>query len=142
MLGPEQEGTNDDARFLADTVATFAPSAKLSLMANFDYGKQGDVKWLGIAGYARYQIDDRWAVAPRFEWLDDGDGFMTGGSQKLMDFTLTLEGKVAGGLLARFELRRDFSDVEVFTKDDGTTTKGQTGVTLGLVYAFSGKLGS
>jgi hypothetical protein len=141
MWGPEQDETNDDPRLLADTVVTVAPTSRLSLMANLDYGKQGDAKWLGVAGYARYQIDDRWAVSPRVEWLDDSDGFMTTTSQKLMDLTLTVEGKLAGGLLARLEVRRDFSDTDAFTKDDGTATKGQNGITLGLIYAFGGKLG-
>ena len=31
------------------------PRGKLSLMANFDYGKEGDVSWWGIAGYAKFQ---------------------------------------------------------------------------------------
>lgn len=140
MVGPEQTDTNDDARLLSDTVLTVAPGGKLTLMANFDYGKQGDAQWLGVAGYLRFQASEKIALIPRVEWLDDSDGFMTGTSQKLKEVTLTLEDKIAGGLLARVEFRRDFSDVAVFTDSDGGDSKGQSGVTVGLVYAFGGKL--
>jgi hypothetical protein len=140
MAGPEQTGTNSDTRYLADTVLTVTANSKLSLMANFDYGKQGSTKWLGVAGYARYQATPELALIPRFEWLDDSDAFMTGTSQKLKELTFTVEDKIAGGLLARLEFRRDFSDASVFTDADGLSVKGQSGVTLGLVYAFGAKL--
>ena len=52
MVGKETPGS-DDTRNLFDTTLTVAPTEKLSLMANFDYGKEGDVKWWGIAGYAK-----------------------------------------------------------------------------------------
>src|ERR1019366_9008101 len=70
-------------RNLSDTVVTYTPNSKLSLMANGDYGRvqgltplaaaacgaacKGAVDWSGVAGYARYQFTPLWALAGRYE---------------------------------------------------------------------------
>jgi hypothetical protein len=140
MGGPEQKDDTADKRYLWDGTVTFNATPALSLMVNYDYGKDRiagtPVRWQGVAAYARYQVLPSWALTPRVEWIDDGDGFMTGTSQTLKEVTITSENKIDGGLLARFEFRRDMSDVPFFLKDDGTTVKGQNTFTLGLVYAF------
>jgi opacity protein-like surface antigen len=145
MTGPEQPDTTDSWRRLFDTTFTFAPTSKLSLMANFDYGRDTlagtPVTWSGLAAYARLQATKRWAISPRFEWLDDTDGFMTGTPQKLRELTLTSDHRIAGDLVARVEYRYDYSDQPFFAKS-GTTVKqkSQSTVTVGLTYAFSGKI--
>jgi len=143
MFGPEQPDNDDDSRFLSDTTVTLNATPSLSFMANYDYGKDTvagtDVSWQGLALYARFQATPRWALAPRFEWLDDDDAFMTGTSQKVKEITVTSEHKIGGGLLSRIEFRRDFSDREFFLKS-GDLVKDQTTLTLGLVYAFGLKL--
>ena len=57
MWGPEQAGNDDDWRQLYDTIATFTINPKLSVMANYDYGKDtsagSPVHWQGIAGYLK-----------------------------------------------------------------------------------------
>ena len=53
---------------------SLALSEKLTLMANFDYGKEGDVKWWGVAGYAKLQASPNWALVGRYEYLDDTRG--------------------------------------------------------------------
>jgi hypothetical protein len=140
MAGPEQTDNTSDTRFMSDTTVSFNATSRLSLMANYDYGTDSvsgaDVMWQGIALYARLQATPTWAVTPRFEWLDDGDGFMTGVSQSLREVTLTSEHKIAGSLLARFELRHDRAEEPFFLKDDGSLSKTQTTFALGLVYAF------
>src|SRR5258708_34677439 len=58
--GPEQSNDNKDWRHLSDTVITYNPTAKLSLVANYDYGHE-DIgidqerpftvaKWSGLSG--------------------------------------------------------------------------------------------
>jgi Putative beta-barrel porin-2, OmpL-like. bbp2 len=140
MAGPEQTDNTSDTRFMSDTTLSFNATSNLSLMANYDYGTDSvsgaDVMWQGIAVYARLQATPSWAVSPRFEWLDDADGFMTGVSQSLREATLTSEHKIAGSLLARFELRHDMAEEPFFVKDDGSLSKSQTTFALGLVYAF------
>jgi hypothetical protein len=144
MTGAEQLDDNDSNRFLSDTIATLTLTPALSLMANYDYGKDTvagvPVKWQGIAGYLRYQINDVWAVSPRFEYLKDGDGFMTGTSQSLKEVTLTSEHKLGGALLTRLEYRRDFSDTPFFLRSGGEARKSQNTFTVGLVYAFAAKI--
>jgi hypothetical protein len=143
MGGPEQKDDTADKRYLWDGTLTFSATPALSLMVNYDYGKDriagAPVHWQGVAAYARYQVIPSWTVTPRVEWLDDGDAFMTGTSQTLKEFTLTSEHKIDGGLLARFEFRRDMSDEPFFLKDDGNPVKGQNTFTVGLVYAFGAK---
>ncbi len=140
MGGPEQKDDTHDKRFLSDTVLTVNATDKLSLMANYDYGTDRvaglDVKWQGIAAYARVQATPYWAIAPRFEWFDDRDGFTTGTAQKVKEITITSEQKLGGKLLTRIEYRRDFSDQPYFSKD-GVPKKSQDNLTVGLVYAFS-----
>ena len=138
--GPEQKDDAHDKRFLTDTVLTVTPTEKVSLMANYDYGKDKvagtDVKWQGIALYARLQATPWWALTPRFEWFDDTDGFATGTAQKVKEFTITTEQKLRGNLLTRVEYRRDFSDQPFFTKN-GLPKKSQDNITVGLIYVFT-----
>ncbi len=139
--GPEQKDDAHDKRFLTDTVLTVTATDKLSLMANYDYGKDkvlgSDVKWQGVALYARLQPTPSWALTPRFEWFDDADGFATGLAQKVKEITVTSEQKLGGKLLTRIEYRRDFSDQPFFTGKDGLPKKSQDNFTIGLIYAFS-----
>jgi hypothetical protein len=139
MAGPEQVDDSSSTRWLSDTILTFNATSTLSLMLNYDHGTDTvagtDVTWKGIAAYLRLQATPSWAISPRVEWLDDTDGFMTGTSQKVKEVTLTSEHKIDGGLLARLEYRRDFSDTEFFTKD-GRLVKDQNTFAIGLVYAF------
>jgi hypothetical protein len=138
--GPEQKDDTHDKRFLTDTVLTVTPTDKLSLMANYDYGKDTvagtGVKWQGIALYARVQATPWWALTPRFEWFDDTNGFATGTAQKVKEFTITTEQKLRGNLLTRVEYRRDFSNQPFFTKN-GLPKKSQDNITVGLIYVFT-----
>lgn len=148
MGGPEQNNDNKDWRHLLDTVITYNPTAKLSFIANYDYGHE-DIglaqerpftlaKWSGLAGYVKYAPNDKWAVALRGEYFDDNQGWSTGTAQELSEFTATLQRTISSKLIARLEGRRDMTDARTFLRGpDGTPTGGQNTVTLGLVYAFS-----
>ena len=144
IVGKEQADAADGGtRNLIDVVATYAATDKLSLLGNFDYGHDktaGDgVDWSGVAVGVKYQATPTWAFSPRYELFADSDGFATGTHQTVQEITLTGEYKAPAGLLARIEFRTDFSDEEVFTKDDGDFTKTQPTLTVSLVYAFSNK---
>jgi hypothetical protein len=129
-----------DTRNLFDTTLTILPTPKLSFMANFDYGKEGEVKWWGLAAYAKYQAAPSWALVGRYEYLDDSKGgFMTFGT-KAQTVTITSDHTIKGSLKARLEYRTDFADDPIFTKSDGLTTKNQTTLTVGVVYTFSGSI--
>jgi len=148
LVGPEVFQDNSNYRHLSDTVVTFNPTSKLSLMANFDYGHDRpggtSVWWSGIAGYIKYAPNDKWAFATRGEWFNDHDGFSTGTAQHLSEFTFTAQRMLAGKLMSRLEFRRDMSDHNVFPYRDSSLEDPvfgpidhQNSVTIGLVYAFS-----
>ena len=142
MLGPEQPANNQNLRQLTDTVVTYSPTTRLSLMLNYDYGR-GDriaglprpVWWSGVAGYARYAFSSRYAVATRYEYYDDHDGFTTGAVQHLNEFTGTFERLIAGHLITRLEFRRDISDQPSFLKGN-LPVSGQNTMAGGLIFVF------
>jgi hypothetical protein len=137
MVGKEAEEL--DTRHLLDTTLTLTATAKLSLMGNFDWGQEGDLNWWGVAGYARLQATPSWAVAARYEYVDDTDGFMTIGT-KAQSITLTSDHTIAGTLKARLEYRTDFADEDIFEDDAGQAKGSQTTFTVGVVYSFGGGL--
>ncbi len=144
MAGPEQPGDDRNWRHLSDTTVTYLASDKLTLMGNFDYGKQTlsdglSGHWKGFAAYLRYAFTNKLAFAPRFEVFDDHDGFRTGLRQRLKEVTLTQELKLATNLLARVEFRRDFSDQEFFNKSFGRTVRSQNTLLIGFSYFFSSR---
>jgi hypothetical protein len=148
LVGPEQLNDNSDFRHLTDTVVTYTPNAKLSLMANFDYGHDrvlapgpglltAPVWWTGLAGYIKYAPNAKWAIATRGEWFNDHNGFSTGTAQQASELTITLQRMLAGKIMSRLEFRRDMSDHDVFPYRTGLLRDAQNTVTAGLVYAFS-----
>jgi hypothetical protein len=140
MVGAEQPDNSDDLRHLFDTVVSFALTDKVSLMGNYDYGRDEivgeSVDWSGVAGYLKYQHNENLAFIPRFEVIWDSKAFTTGAVQNVKEFTLTGEYKFSG-LISRLEFRQDFSDEEFFPDGDGGFKKNQSTLTLGLVYAFT-----
>ena len=148
LVGPEG-ADNGNIRHLTDTVMTYNPNSKLSLMANYDYGHDrlpgvlpglpsSAVWWSGIAGYIKYAPNDKWDFATRGEWFKDHDGFSTGTPQTLGEFTLTLQRMLAGKIMSRLEYRYDISGQEHFpVSHRGIPGRSANTVTVGLVYAFS-----
>jgi hypothetical protein len=145
---------NNQWRNLLDTVITYTPNAKLSLMANVDYGQtqaftgyNKSVDWAGIAGYAKYQLDSNYAVATRYEYYNDPDGYTTGlgtfsssglylpAGQHIQEVTATLERKIAQHLTARMEYRHDMANQPAFLKGNSPVSEQST-VTAGLVLAL------
>jgi hypothetical protein len=151
--GPEHANYNGSFRNLSDTVITYTPNAKLSLMANYDYGRDHLVTsaaagvppffvgpravWSGLAGYLKYAFNDKYAIALRGEYFDDNQGFATGTSQELNEFTATFQRTIAKAIISRLEFRRDSSDARVFPRGLAGMVAGQNTVTVGVIYAFS-----
>jgi hypothetical protein len=138
MVGREAEDLA--TRSLFDTTLSVAATPKLSLMGNFDYGKEGEVRWWGAAAYARFQLRPSWALAARYEYVDDTKGgFMTFGT-KVQSVTLTSDHTIAGALKARLEYRTDFADEDIFETDSGSHRASQTTLTVGVVCSFGGSI--
>jgi len=152
---------NGSWRNLSDTVITYTPNAKLSLMANADYGRvekpvgfTGPVDWSGIAAYAKYQFTPLWAVAGRYEYYNDHDGFTTSGfqivqiagvttypvvplRQHINEFTGTVERKFAQHLITRAEYRFDDSNnSHAFIKGASSFASSQSTLSGGLILVL------
>lgn len=142
IAGPEQTDNTDDVRTMSDTVVSYTISDKVTAGLNYDYVKDGvdgnGISWQGVALYLRGQLTPAFALAPRFEWYDDADGFVTGTAQALKEFTLTAELKHSQGLIFRAEYRRDWSDEDYFVKS-GRFVNNQNTFTVAFIYGFSSK---
>lgn len=143
MGGPEQTDNNSDWRHLFDATVTYTASPQVALMGNVDFGhdtvSRTGVNWHGLGAYLKYQPIAWFALVPRYEHYQDKDGFTTGASQTVQEFTITGEFKHKDGVMMRWEYRRDFSDAPFFLKDVKTLQKNQDTFTIGFVYAFSTK---
>jgi hypothetical protein len=140
-------------RNVSDTVITYTPNSKLSLMANGDYGRvQGltpvaaaacgpackkAVDWAGVAGYAKYQFNPLWALAGRYEYYNDHTGFTTATRQHINEITGTVERKVAQHLITRAEYRFDDSNnSHAFNKDATKFASTQSTLSAGLIFVL------
>lgn len=142
LYGPEQTDNSDDKRTYSDTNLMYT-SGKLATGFNYIYGHDsvgGDgVNWQGIALYFKGQLTPYFAVSPRYEYVDDPDGFVFSPlKQAIQEFTLTAEIKHSKGLITRFEYRRDWSDINFFVKD-GHPKDNQNVFTVGFIVPFSSK---
>ena len=153
MVGPEQNNLNHIVRQLSDTVITYSPTSRLSFMVNGDYGR-GDriltdpttnafsppVFWTGVAGYIKYSLPGGSAIATRYEYYDDHDGFTTGTlvPTHCHEFTTTFERVLAHHIISRFEFRRDVTNQPVFLKGSNPVLDQNT-LTAGLVFTFDSR---
>ncbi len=153
--GPENALPGHGYRNLVDTTLLLTPNAKFNAYINYDYGQNrdaivgtppytsGDKKindWQGIAFAAHEQIKTAFAVAGRYEYFTDPDGFQTGTAQHLNEFTGTFEYKVPKmpqALVSRAEYRHDQSDQPFFHKNSTGMVDGQSTVTVGLILIFA-----
>jgi hypothetical protein len=103
------------------------------------YGDKYLNHWQGIAGAFHVQASAKNAIAGRFEYFNDPQGFETYNAQHLYEFTGTYEYKWLEGLLMRAEYRADFSNEDVFSKDVGQYVKSQQTLTLAFVAFFGPK---
>lgn len=152
VIGPENANQNGHKRQVWDFVALWHATEKLSLMANVDVGKENrvvagtkpfeDAHWWGMALYGRYQVNEKSALATRFEYFLDDDTFRVGGvslqnaadarERDYWEWTATAEHKLYTNLISRLEYRYDWSDAPIF---DGNSH--QSTVSAQLIYNFA-----
>lgn len=149
--GPSNYSTQKGYRNLIDTTLLLTPNAKFNAYLNYDYGQNRNHTdtgegtdtsldhWQGIAVAAHEQITGTSALAGRFEFFHDNNGYSTGIAQELKEFTGTYEYKWAEGLLARVEVRRDWSDEASFHKGNSSFVNAQTTATAGFIAFFGPK---
>ena len=156
MTGPEQDeqgihaptvgSSSSNLRTILDLVATIKPVKPLSIILNYDDGREenvpgtllpsgisSDATWNGLEGIVKYDYNDKYSLALRGEYFDDKDGFRTGTVQKLKEVTVTPGIRLSGGVILRPEYRHDSSDKHSF---DNKTKKDQDTLALGLMYRW------
>ena len=129
-------GALDGTRSIVDFVGTFNATDALTFILNYDVGRQSGVpttgnrtqslNWNTGALYMNYTIDPTWRVSLRAEQLNDKDGFVTGGKQKLSEGTVTFGWMPSKNFELRLEGRYDKSDKKNFVKDINFTTAATT----------------
>ena len=136
FIGPELANDDKHLRTFGDLVLTWKMTPKATFAASLDRGHQAfpnDVaaNWLGIAGYARYAVDDRRAVAVRAERFRDPNNGISGTAQTLTETTITVEIREAKHLIFKIEGRHDHSSAPVFDH-----THNQTLLIAAIVVTF------
>jgi hypothetical protein len=149
IVGPENPNTTDGLRNLVDTTLLITPPGKFNAYVNFDYGMNQDSlasqddtnlnTWWGIAVAGHEQVTAKSAIAARFEYFTDPNGFQTGTDQNLYEGTLTYEYKWVEGALMRVEYRYDQSSVNYFHKLADQTNNNQQTVTVAFIAFFGPK---
>ena len=143
--GPERSKANPGMRNLFDSVVAVNPNDNLSYYINFDYGRaknfgDGSSQWTGVAGAVRRAVGKKGALVGRLEIFDDANGFSTGTSQTVKEFTLTGEYKLSDWLTSRLEFRDDWSSQPFFEDSNGIMSKkNQPTVLLGMIAYFGPK---
>jgi hypothetical protein len=133
----------DGLRHFYDTVVGINPNGKVSALFNFDYGIDKnplarDSKFYGYSIALRALGNEQFAFSPRYDWYKDRDGFITGSSRTLQEFTLTGDYRLKEGLLTRLEYRRDWSSNPFFDRgNEAGSGKAMNTVLIGFVVYFS-----
>lgn len=143
-ITPAPNGRNH----IFDTYATWNVTPRLTLVGEADYvisreQQQSAMKHIAIgAAYVHYTLPKDWSIGSRFEYFDDRGAMFSGKTQALKEFTFVADKKLAPGMLARAEYRRDYSNQNFFTTDTaGVLVKQQPTATLGLVFWWGNKQG-
>jgi hypothetical protein len=162
FLWGKEIAEHNEARELYDGILTVAVNDKLTVMANYDYGRDHAlgsgivpgiagprVIWQGIAGYLRLKANEKLTLSTRYEWFDDRDCFMTGCTalgftdQELQSATATATIPWSD-LNLWLEYRRDWGNRHTFLGTDpgvfgpvATAREDQTTYTIGVTYTFT-----
>jgi len=137
--GPDENKADRGLRNLYDTVLLVTPNWKTSLYINLDHLHNSPrcapgYQVFGVAGAARRQLTEKFALSWRLEWLNDLSGSVTGAAQQAKEITLTGTYAVLDRLSGRLELRRDWSNRPFFNRGDGLGNwRNQPTLLVGMV---------
>lgn len=142
LAGPQAfNATKSDWNNLVDLVVTIDPTEKLSLAAEYDFNNyrlsgSPDVNYTATAAFAKYQFNPKWAVAGRYEYINNHGGALAL-SPHYQTFTGSVERKLAGHLLTRLEYRHDIASAPFFEDhSNGFTATDEDTVKLGMVLVM------
>jgi hypothetical protein len=149
LIAPRGTSSIDTA--VLDLNSIYQVSHRLKLSGWIDFGNaSGESQerhlsgsWLGLAGYAKYQLNGRVALAGRIEQFEDYAGvggiglrFGAPGYTKYNEITLTAEyAAFRGHLITRLEYRHDHANQQFFGFGSALGPDQDT-ITLGEIYKF------
>lgn len=145
LTGPENPRDGGNWRNLFNTLVTYLPTDKLTLMGDFVYGNDRLTlatqrgHWTGFAGYAKYALTERLAIGGRYDIFRDEDGLWTGMQQTLHGYTVTQEVKMPHNLITKFEFRRGVSNQDFFTRSQNRMAKNQNVALVGVTWFVTNK---
>ena len=147
--GPAGDLSNDNWRRNLRWNAYGALHEKVEVMAILDYIQDpnpagGAATSWGMGYYARASFTDKLRFAARYEFLDDEAARSTGVNQNLKEFTATFEYAPEPRFITRLEYRRDWSDVNFFSRGASgpggpTFVSEQDTLTLAFMWVFGPK---
>lgn len=145
ISGPERTDNERDWRTVLDATVVYRASDQLTLVANGDYGYEGnaasdgsDAHWCGLAGYGMYKFSDMFTLVGRLEYFNDQDG-SRGFGATVYEATLGLNIKPlpsdewGQNLMFRPEIRYDWSNHDVF---DGGDDDNQLTFGVDAIFTF------
>lgn len=100
--------------------------------------EEGDAtSWFGTAVYLNFPVSETSKIALRGEYINDGDGIISGVADNSI-LALTLSGNIkAGPFIFIPEFRIDNSSKEGYFKDsDGKDKKSNAGILFAVIYDF------
>ena len=143
ISGVEQtEPSISGKRNVLNLIVTQSVSDDLLFAVDADYGEErmpaGLATWKGGAVYGKYVLDQKSAVALRYEMYNDGSNFspLSTGASKLSEITATYEYRPYDNLILRGEVRDDMSDVAYFDNDKPANAKSQLTALIGAIVTF------
>jgi hypothetical protein len=149
--GADQAGDNDNWRTLINVIYEnqITKEMKIGVDGVFGYeansagsAEGSDAMWFGVAGYAKYQLNDNVILQGRLEYFNDQDGArLTGGvgGTSLYEATVGLQiiplpnNQYTKNLTIRPEVRFDYSQKPFF---DGGSDYYQVTAAIDAVYKF------
>jgi hypothetical protein len=143
--GSEKTDTGGYMRSMYDVAATLRLTSALLIGVNGDYGVENgaslvaagrDAVWKGAAGYARYDVTKRLALAVRSEAMrDDGGTRLTGAATRVSETTVTPTFKFTDRFLIRSDVRFDRANRDIFAWK-GLTRDHQTTVAANVIFVY------
>ncbi len=146
LVGPEKAGTTSGKRQLANEVLTLNPHPSVQTYVELLYGRDkragvdtGADAWYGTAIAARWNAMKRLSFSPRFEYLVDQSGLMSGQPQHLNEWTGTAEYRIRPSVSTRLEYREDFSNQPFFERGTDARTNRQSTVIFAVLMTLKGE---
>lgn len=142
VISGEDDPGQSIKRTVVDVDATFTPSERLTLGAEFSLGSLDDgatdAGWTGFMVMAHAKLNGTLGLTARFDTLDDADDaiFGAGAGQRRSSLTVAPVLALGEGMRALAELRFDQSDEDAFVDRDGQALDTTTSAALTMTYGF------